>query len=446
MVPMPEENEIGRESMKSFFVIWSGQAISLFGSQLVQFALIWWLTKETGSATVLALASIVALVPQAIMGPIAGTFVDRWNRRRILFVADSLVALSTLLLGLLFLTGQIEIWHVYATLFIRALGASFHWPAMAASTSLMVPEEHLARVQGLNQTLQGGMNIISAPLSALLLGILPVEGILAIDVVTALFAVIPLLFINIPQPERTELAESGDPAGHGQSSFWNELKEGFNYVWSWPGLLIILIMATLINFVLTPAFTLLPLIVTDHFQGGALQLGYLEAAWGIGVVSGGIILGVWGGFSRRIMTTLLGLVLMGILVVFFGLVPATMIGLAIGIIFLVGAMNPIVNGPVLALVQSLVNPQMQGRVFGLVSSGVAIMSPLGLVMAGLLADHVGLRIWFVVGGIVTVTIGLAGFFIPAVFNIEDDHLVQEDVVDLESTSSQLVDEASGLSV
>jgi DHA3 family macrolide efflux protein-like MFS transporter len=137
---------------------------------------------------------------------------------------------------------------------------------------------------------------------------------------------------------------------------------------------------------------------------------------------------------------------MGFFIIFFGLVPATMFGLAIGIIFLVGAMNPIVNGPVFALVQSIVPPQMQGRVFGLVSSGVALMSPLGLVMAGLLTDHVGLRIWFVTGGIVTVAIGLVGFFIPAVFNIEDDQLVQQDIVDLESPSGKLVDETSGSSV
>jgi DHA3 family macrolide efflux protein-like MFS transporter len=409
--------------MKTFFVLWTGQAISLFGSQLVQFALIWWLTKETGSGTVLALASIVALVPQAILGPIAGTFVDRWNRRWTLFVADSLVGLATAGLALLFLTNSVDIWHVYVILFVRSVASSFHWPAMAASTSLMVPEEQLARIQGVNQTLIGALNIVSAPLSAILLGILPIQGILAIDIITLFFALTPLLFIQIPQPKKTI---SDDPSAAVGSSFWEDMKKGLRYVGSWPGLLIILLMATVINFVLTPAFALLPLVVTEHFKGGALQLGWLEASWGIGVVAGGIFLGVWGGFSRRIKTTLSGLLFMGAFVVLFGLVPGGMILIAVGVIFFVGVMNPIVNGPVLALVQSIVAHDMQGRVFGLTASAVSIMSPLGLAIAGPLSDTVGIRVWFVLGGLLTIVIGVVGFLIPAVYHIEDHHLLKSD--------------------
>ncbi|MGW8250875.1 MAG: MFS transporter, partial [Anaerolineales bacterium] len=174
-----------------FFTIWGGQAISLFGSQLVQFALIWWLTKSTGSATVLAVASLVGLLPQVVLGPFIGTLVDRWNRRITMMVADSLIAATTLGLALLFWSGRVEIWHIYLLMFIRSTAGGFHWPAMQASTSLMVPKEHLSRVQGLNQMLQGGMNIISAPLGALLLDVLPVEGILFIDIGTAMLAVLP---------------------------------------------------------------------------------------------------------------------------------------------------------------------------------------------------------------------------------------------------------------
>jgi DHA3 family macrolide efflux protein-like MFS transporter len=172
-----------------FFTIWTGQAISLLGSQLVQFALIWWLTKTTGSGTVLALASLVGLVPQILLGPLIGTLVDRWNRRVVMIVADSIIALATAGLALLFWNGNIQIWHVYALMFIRSLAGGFHFTSMQASTSLMVPKEHLSRVQGLNQMLNGGMNIISAPLGALLLEILSIQGILSIDVLSALFAI-----------------------------------------------------------------------------------------------------------------------------------------------------------------------------------------------------------------------------------------------------------------
>ena len=136
-----------------FFAIWTGQAFSLLGSMLVQFALVWWLTQTTGSATVLAMATLVAVLPGIVIGPFAGALVDRWNRRLIMIVADSLIALVTLGLIFLYATGRMEVWHVYVAMFLRAALGGFHWPAMQSSTSLMVPKEHLARVAGLNQTM-----------------------------------------------------------------------------------------------------------------------------------------------------------------------------------------------------------------------------------------------------------------------------------------------------
>jgi DHA3 family macrolide efflux protein-like MFS transporter len=181
-----------------FFTIWIGQAFSLFGSSIVQFALVWWLTQKTGSATVLATATLVALLPQILLGPFAGTLVDRWNRRIIMIVADASIALVTAALVYLFATDQIQVWHIYAAAMIRSLGAAFHQPAMASSTSLMVPNKHLARVAGANQTLQGLINIIAPPLGALLLELYSTQAVLMIDIVTAAIAILPLLFIPIP--------------------------------------------------------------------------------------------------------------------------------------------------------------------------------------------------------------------------------------------------------
>ena len=398
-----------------FFTIWGGQAVSLLGSQLVSFALIWWLTKSTGSATVLATASLVGLVPQVLLGPLAGALVDRWNRRVVMMVADSLIALFTLLLAVLFALGKAEIWHVYLLMFLRSVAGGFHWPAMAASTSLMVPKEQLARIQGLNQMLQGGMSIASAPLGALLLEWLPLQGILAIDVVTALIAVLPLFFFSIPQPERRDLPEEAN----GKSSVWQDFRAGLKYVASWPGLLIIGIMATVINFLLTPAFSLLPILVTKHFNGQAIQLATLESFSGIGFIVGGLILSAWGGFKRRVVTSLVGLVGMGIGCVALGLLPGTAFTLAVVAMFYLGVINPIVNGPLLAAVQAAVEPEMQGRVFSLIGSVSAAMTPLGLIIAGPLADHLGVQSWFIIGGVVCGLMGIAAFFIPAVMTFED---------------------------
>ena len=139
---------------KTFFTIWSGQALSILGSQLVQFALIWYLTVQTGSATVLATATLVGMLPNVVLGPFIGTLVDRWNRRWIMLLADSLEALATIALAVLFALDVVEVWHIFAVLFIRSLAGAFHVNAMQASTSLMIPVEQLTRIQGLQPTVR----------------------------------------------------------------------------------------------------------------------------------------------------------------------------------------------------------------------------------------------------------------------------------------------------
>ena len=398
-----------------FFTIWTGQAFSLLGSQLVSFAVIWWLTQTTGSATILATASIVGLLPQVILGPLTGTLVDRWNRRVTMIVADGTIALATVVLAILFALGHVQIWHVFVLLFIRSVGGGFHWPAMQASTSLMVPKQHLSRIQGLNQMLQGGMSIASAPLGALLLAWLPMEGILAIDVSTALLAILPLFFFQVPQPERLDLPAEAN----GKSSVWQDFRAGLRYVWGWPGLLYICIMATVINFLLTPAFSLLPIIVTKHFNGQAIQLATLESFSGIGFIVGGLVLSAWGGFKRRIVTSLVGLLGMGIGCLVMGLLPSSAFAIAVGTMLFLGIVNPIVNGPLIAAVQAAVAPEMQGRVFTLISSLAAAMSPIGLMIAGPISDKLGVQTWFIIGGIVTGLMGVASLFIPAIMHFED---------------------------
>jgi DHA3 family macrolide efflux protein-like MFS transporter len=398
-----------------FFTIWGGQALSLLGSMLVQFALVWWLTQTTGSATVLATASLVAILPQVFIGPFAGTLVDRWNRRAIMIAADSLIALATLGLIFLFAAGRMQVWHVYTIMFFRSSVGAFQWPAMQASTSLMVPEKHLARVAGVNQTLAGVMNIISPPLGALLLSVLPLTGVMAIDVGTALLAVVPLLFIPIPQPPR-RLAEGA--AGQPRPSVLADLRVGLRYVAGWPGLMAIIVMAMLINFIVDPAFSLMPILVTKHFGGGALQLGWLESTWGIGVVIGGLVLSAWGGFRRRVVTSLLGVIGMGVGTIMVGMAPANAFPLALAGLFLGGFMNPITNGPLFAVLQSTVDADMQGRVFSLVNSGATAMMPLSLLIAGPVADALGVRVWYLVGGMACVVIGLIAFGVPAIMNVE----------------------------
>ena len=187
----------------------------------------------------------------------------------------------------------------------------------------------------------------------------------------------------------------------------------------WPGLVIIAIMAALVNLLLNPAFTLAPILVTQHFEGGAIQLAWLESILGVGVIAGGITLSVWGGFKRRILTSMLGLIGVGLGSLLVGFTPATAYPLALAATFVIGFSMPITNGPLLAAVQAVVAPEMQGRVFTLIGSAAVAMSPLGLIIAGPVADAFGVQTWFVIGGVVTIMMGVAGYFIPAVIHLED---------------------------
>jgi DHA3 family macrolide efflux protein-like MFS transporter len=231
------------------------------------------MTRTTGSATVLATATLVALLPQILLGPFVGALVDRWNRRIIMIVADTSIAVATGVLIVLFSTGLVQVWHVYVILLVRSLGGAFHYPAMAASTSLMVPKSQLARIAGLNQTLQGLLSVFSPPLGALLIGLLPMHGVLAIDIGTAALAVLPLLFLSIPNPPRQTAVADGTTR---KTSYWHDLGEGFTYVLKWPGLLGLILLAMMINFLLVPSSSLTPLVVTKVYGKGVVELGWTE--------------------------------------------------------------------------------------------------------------------------------------------------------------------------
>ena len=397
-----------------FFTIWTGQAFSLIGSRVVQFALVWWLTQLTGSATVLATATMVALIPEILLSPIAGAYVDRWNRRIVMIVADGLIALALLWLAYLFWVDATQIWHIYVVMAVRAVGGSFHWPAMQASTSLMVPERHLTRVAGLNQTLNGALNIVAPPLGALLMGVMPLHGVMLIDVGTAMLAITSLFFVHIPQPKR-------DDIGAEKPSIWADMREGLLYIRGWKGLMTLIGVAMIVKIALTPAFALLPLLVSEHFNGGAAQLSLLEAVAGAGIVVGGLILSVWGGFRRKIYTTMSGMAILGLSLLVLGLTPGQVFWMALASIFVAGLTIPLIDGPIMAILQKAVAPEIQGRVFTMMGSLLWITSPLSLAVAGPVTDWIGLQVWYVTAGVMCVATGLAGFFVPAIVNIEENN-------------------------
>jgi DHA3 family macrolide efflux protein-like MFS transporter len=400
---------------KTFLLIWVGQAFSLFGSELVQFALVWYLTKQTGSASVLAMASFVALLPKVFLSPFIGALIDRWNRQRVMIFADLGIAFFSLLLALMFWLGNVQVWHIYLVMFMRAVGSSFHWPSMQASTTMLVPKDSLSRVSGWNQTLQGAMSILAPMAAALLLDLLPMQGILAIDIITALMAILPLLFVVIPQP----ILLADRPIMSGVRDLLRDVRQGFQYLSGWKGMLYMILAATILNFALNPGYTFMPLLVKDYFKMGAFELSLIDAVFGIGMIVGGLVLGAWGGFKKKVVTILAGIIGLSFSTLVVALAGSYQFYMAVAGLSVSGFMLPMANGPLAAVLQSNIEPDKQGRVFTLVGSLTNAMMPLSMLVAAPVAEWIGIRGWLGLAAGICFLIGAGGFLIPALLNLED---------------------------
>jgi DHA3 family macrolide efflux protein-like MFS transporter len=399
--------------MRSFWTIWAGQALSLAGSQASQFALVWWLTLETGSPAILSTATLLALLPAVVLGPFIGAMVDRWSRRVTMLVADGAVALASLILAGLFLAGEAGTTTVLCFLLWRAIGGAFHGPAMMSATSLMVPARHLERVQGVNQMLQGGLGILTAPLGAILLGLVGMAGVMALDVITALFAILPLLFVKVPEPERR--TEPGAPGG---ATFLKEIGAGLRYLRGLPGHMALIGCASMINLFLVPAFALLPLLVLQELGGDAGSQAWVTSAFGAGAIAGGLLLGIGGGFRGRARAAFASIFGLGAATVALGLTPSTLFPVAVASMLAVGVFSAVANACILAILQATIAPEYQGRVFTLMMSLAGAMTPLGLILAAPVADLAGVRAWYVAGGVVCAALGAVALLVRPIMEIE----------------------------
>ncbi len=295
-------------------------------------------------------------------------------------------------------------------MFIRSSMQAFQGPAAAASTAMLVPQEWLSRVAGMNQTLQGIMTIAGAPLGALALAFLPLQGALAIDVVTAVLGITPLFFFTIPQIR--QLASQ-------QVSVWADFKVGLRYVSSNRGLLMLYGILGLVVLTIMPTFSMTPLLVKQHFGGGVNEVAFMEALAGIGIILGGVFITVWGGFQRKVVTLLVSFAISCITVAFTALTPGNMLVLAAMWWFLSGATFSTGNAPFTALLQSTVPNQMQGRVLSLLNTVMGAAGPIGLAIAGPLGEAVGVRGVFVVGGVLSALVCVLAFASKELMRVED---------------------------
>lgn len=308
------------------------------GSSLAQFAFVWWLTEETGSAGVLSLASMAALLPEMVMQPFAGAIVDRNDRKLFIILNDAIIALATLVVGLLFYFGKIAVWHIYIMMAVRAVASAFHYPASQATVALMVSPEHLTRISGLNQALQGIVRIVAPALGALILSVAGVEGAVLIDVITSLMAIGIVFYLAIPKQPQLNKKD-----GHWFKIILSDMREGFQYLLRWKGLMGLTAMALIVKIALTPAFSLISLLVQNHFGGGAAEFSRIEMSIGVGVIAGSLLLGIWGGFRKHMGTIICGIAGMGVGMLLLGVLPSQQFLPALAAALLLGFMIPIVD-------------------------------------------------------------------------------------------------------
>jgi DHA3 family macrolide efflux protein-like MFS transporter len=386
---------------RTFTIIWSGQFFSILTSSLVNFAIIIWLSLQTGSAEILAFAAIAGMLPQTVIGPFTGALIDRWNRKRIMMLADTFIALCTLILALLFWFDKAELWHIFALLALRSVGSSFHMPAMQASVPLLAPSDQLTRIAGINQIIASVSQIAGPALGAMMITIWDIEYVLIFDVAGALIAVSSLFFVNIPNPEKTENSER---------HFLKEMKEGAMVVLRNKGLSLVFLYSIIILFFIIPISVLFPLMTLDYFNGTEFQAGVIEAVWSVGALAGGAIMGVKVYNVNRVGLINWTYILLGMAFMGSGILsPNGYIWFAI-LTCISGIAGAVYNSAFSGLVQNKIDPAALGRVFSTFYAVALIPSMIGLIGIGFIADTIGLNTSFIISGLVIILTGVIAFF------------------------------------
>lgn len=382
-----------------FWAIFIGQALSLCGSALTQFVLLWWIADTTGHVSALATAGIVALLPQALLSPLGGVLADRYSRRLMMIVPDIISAICMIILIALFNTASIEIWHIWTMLGIRSAMQAFQAPAAAASTYMLVPKNFLMRAAGLNQALQSMTVVIAAPLGALAMGVMPIGWALSIDVITALCAVIPLLIFVIPQnraPNQTD------------TCIVSEFKEGIATINKTPGLTQLFLLLASTALVIMPSFTLLPLLVKQYFDGGANQVALMEGLSGVGMVLGGLAVAAMQ-LKTPIYWILAGFATSCFAVALTAMVPTSLFGVAVAWWVISGVCFVFGSAPLTALLQTITPNYLQGRVLSIMNSMMSLAAPMGLLLITPLGEIFDVRAIFLLAGFLGGLISVSGF-------------------------------------
>lgn len=371
------------------------QTVSLFGSSLVQYAIMWHITLETKSGLMMTISIICGFLPVFFLSPFAGVWADRYNRKILIMVSDSLIAVCTLILAVLFFSGYKEIWLLFAASAIRAFGTGIQTPAVGAFIPQMVPEDKLTKVMATNGSIQSAVTLISPMLSGALLTVTDIEVIFLIDVFTAAIAVAILLFLKVPPHARALEKQT--------VSYFSDMKDGAIYINNHNFLKAFFSFLAVFYILVSPSAFLTPLQVARSFGDDVWRLTAIEVTFSVGMMSGGIIMAAWGGYRNKIHTMALAGFIMGICSFALGVITDFWIYILFMGIF--GIVMPIFNTPAMVLLQEKVNGDYLGRVFSVMSMISSIMMPVAMLVFGPAADRIDIEYLLVgTGGLILILV------------------------------------------
>ncbi|MCE3198838.1 MFS transporter [Paenibacillus sonchi] len=384
---------------KNIVLFLTSQTVSLFGSSLVQYAILWYITLNTQSGLMMTISIICGFVPTFLLSPFAGVWADRYSRKLLIILSDFCIAAATLVLALLFLMGYDEMWLLFVVSAVRALGTAVQTPAVGAMLPQLVPEEHLTKVNGTNGSIQALIMLLSPMLSGALLTVASIEVIFFIDVITAALAVAAmLLFVKVPLHAKA--------AGEQTLSYFNDMRLGFSYIKQHNYIRTFFMFMAFFLVLAAPVAFLTPLQVTRTFGDDIWRLTAIEIAFSIGMMLGGLILAGWQGFRNRVYTMTMSSLAIGVFTFALGVIPVFWIYLLF--MGLVGLAMPFFNTPSTVLLQEKVEPDYLGRVFGVLGMISSSMMPLGMLIFGPLADVVKIEWMLMLTGLLMF---IQGFFL-----------------------------------
>lgn len=427
----------GLTGMRAFTLIWIGQFVSLVGTGMSGFAMSLWAWELTGQATALALVAFFRFAPVVLLSPVAGALADRWDRKIVMMLSDVAAGLATVVLFLLSLSGNLEIWHLYVAGAFTGAFESFQFPAYSAAITMMVDKKQYARTSAMMGLADAASAIVAPIMAAALYAFLRLEGILLIDIVTFVFAVSTLLFIHIPAPRKSHAGTES------RGSLLRESGYGFVYIWRRRPLLGLQLVFFGGNLLFTVVTVLLTPMILARTGNDELQLASVNAAMGIGGVLGGLIVSAWGGPQRRVHGVLSGFLFGGSIgPIILGLAQ-TLPGWIIGALCMMG-FGPLINASNQSIWQSKVPPDVQGKVFAVRRLIAQITAPLSMLLAGPLADLVfepamqpdgalasvfggligtgpgaGMGLLFVLVGLLSLAMTFVAYMTPMIRQVED---------------------------